>query len=215
MNFVLLSTDMNPSVLHFSRVDSFFKLALLAGATVVCFYGANDLLGMEPEPVRQIMFPGGLELPAPSPRKDPLAPIKAAALVVGGCFGIFYVIRYGWRLFVREVAVRIDYDCVQFHPSITGAPNSLPLSDINLVLFDRADRIPKSDMDAFLHGYSLTGAWAARMGSKMRHMLYIGYKSGESIRLVDNDFDGGVPQLQRVADYLEKMRLAKVRSSAR
>lgn len=128
---------------------------------------------------------------------------------------MFYAARYGWRLFVREVAVRIDYDCIQFHPSITGAPSSLTLGDINLVLFDRADRIPHKDMDALLHGHSLTGAWAARMGSKMRHMLYIECRSGESIRLVDNDFDGGVPQLKRVADYLEKMRLAKVRSSAR
>ncbi len=210
MNFVLLSTDMNPSVLHFSRVDSFFKLALLVGATVVCFYGANDLLGMEPEPVRQIMFPGGLELPAPSPRKDPLAPIRGAVLFIGGCFGIFYVIRYGWRLFVREVAVRVDYDCIYFHPSITGAPRSLPFSDINLVLFDRADKIPQTEIDALLHR-GLTGNWAARMAAQTRHILYIGYRSGESISLADNDFDGGASQLERVADYLEKMRLGKIR----
>lgn len=206
---------MNPSTLHFSRIAGFFKFLLFTGAAVVCFYGALDMLVPDPVPIRHIILPGGLELPAPTPRKDPAEPIRAIVLLIGGCFGIFYAFRYGWRLFVREIAVRIDYDCIRFHPSITGAPSSLPLGDINLVLFDRADKIPQTDMDMFLHGHSLTGNWAARMAAQTRHMLYIGYRSGESIRLVDNDFDGGVPQLQRVADYLEKMRLAKVRSSGR
>lgn len=206
---------MNPSTLHFSRIAGFFKFLLFAGATVVCFYGAYDMLAPDPAPIRQIILPGGLELPAPTPRAYPAEPIRAIILFIGGFFGIFYAVRYGWRLFVRQIAVRIDYDRIHFHPSITGAPNSLPLGDINLVLFDRADKIPQKGMDAFLHGHSPTGAWAARMGSKMRHMLYIGYRSGEGIRLVDNDFDGGAAQLERVADYLEKMRVAKVRSSAR
>ena len=201
---------MNPFVLHFSRIGSIFKFVLLAVATVVCAYGAYDLLIVEPEPVGQIVLPGGLELPAPTSRKDPLAPIRGAILFIGGCFGIFYAVRYGWRSFVGEVAVRIDYDCIHFHPSITGAPSSLPLGDINLVLFDRADKIPQTDIGALLHR-GLTGNWAARMAAQTRHILYIGYRSGESIRLVDNDFDGGASQLERVADYLEKMRLGKIR----
>ena len=206
---------MNPSILHFSRIGSFFKLALFAGATVVCFYGAYDLIGLKPEPVRQIVLPGGLELPAPTPHQDPLAPIRALVLLVGGCFGIFYIFRYGLRLFAREVAVKIENGCLHFHSSFAIAPEKWPLADIAITLFDRADKIPRTDGEAFMQGYAFTTARAAKFGARLRHVLYVQHRSGETISLVDNDFDGGASQLSRFANYLEQMRLSHIRVANR
>lgn len=52
------------------------------------------------------------------------------------------------------------------------------------------------------------------MDAQTRHMFHIKFRSGETIVKVDTDFGGGASQLRRVADYPQKMRLAKVGSSA-
>lgn len=194
---------MNPSILHFSRWGNVFKTLFFAGFAALAFVFAV-LLHREADAPPQRMHLPDLDLPAPAPHRDPLAPVKIPFLVVAGCVCLFYAGRHGARAIARQVAVRIVDGQLHFHPSYTSVPPVLPVADVAKALFDRADRLPGE------------GDRAARLGARLRHGLYLRYRTqgaaGE-LRLVDNDFDGGTEQLCRFAAHLEAWRQSAARTT--
>lgn len=196
---------MNPSILHFSRWGNVFKALFFAGFAALAFVFAVLLHREADAPPQRVRLPD-LDLPAPAPHRDPLAPVKMPFLVVAGCVFLFYAGRHGARAMAREVAVRIVDGQLHFHRSYAPAPAVLPVADVQEALFDRADRLPGE------------GDRAARLGARLRHGLYLRYHAeglaGE-LRLVDNDFDGGTEQLRRFAAHLEAWRQSAVRTAYR
>lgn len=198
---------MNPSLLHFSRSGSLFKAIVFAAFVAALFWLAYELANQSTEPVKMMPLPG-VDLPAIAPRKQPLIWLKMPFLLFMGCIMIFFPGRYWRRAFTQNVAVKIEQGAVHFDSSYMNAPDALPLEKIRLTIFDRADRLLGD-------GGLFTSSWSAKQGSKLRYGLYIEFQSGsnstDNIRLVDNDFEGGKQQLQGFAEYLEKMRLGKIR----
>ena len=196
---------MNPSILHFSRWGNVFKALFFAGFAALAFVFAVLLHREADAPPQRVRLPD-LDLPAPAPHRDPLAPVKMPFLVVAGCVCLFYAGRHGIRAIARQVAVRIVDGQLHFHRSYTSVPPILPVADIAEALFDRADRLPGE------------GDRAARLGARLRHGLYLRYRTqgaeGE-LRLVDNDFDGGTEQLRRFAAHLEAWRQSAARTAYR
>lgn len=196
---------MNPSILHFSRTGSAIKALFFLGFAAIAFAMAGLLHGEREAAPRTVPLPGGLELPAPAPRRDPLAPFKIPAMIVAGGICLFYAGRHGLRVARRDVAARIENYQLHFHTSYAAAPNPLPIGDIVETVVDRADRLPGE------------ASGSARLGMRMRQGLYIAYSAGGGIgelRLVDNDIDGGADQLRRFAAHLDEWRRSAARTAA-
>lgn len=196
---------MNPSILHFSRTGSAIKALFFLGFAAIAFAMAGLLHGEREVAPRTVSLPGGLDLPAPAPRRDPLAPFKIPAMIVAGGICLFYAGRHGLRVVRRDVAARIENRQLHFHASYAVAPNPLPIGDIVETVVDRADRLPGE------------ASGSARLGMRMRQGLYIAYRAGGAIgelRVVDNDIDGGAGQLRRFAAHLDEWRRSAARTAA-
>lgn len=199
---------MNPSILHFSRTGNSFKALLFLGFAVTAFwlmFLMADERRDHPPPTQ--MLPGGLELPMPTPRPGPFAPLKILVLLAAGSASLFYVGRYAKRALTRAVAIKIEGGQLHFHPSFGAMPDQLPVSHIDTAIFDRADRLPETAVLAFFG----TGSSAAKFGARTRHGLYLHYRSGSTsgeARVIDNDVEGGTEQLRRFAAQVEIWRRA-------
>lgn len=217
---------MNPSILYFSRMSAVWKALLFLAASAVLAYVAYAMQQdavragaplAEPGAGREIeganpagdVRAGPMIFPLPGPRSDPLAAIKISLLFVGAALGLFYVGRYARRAAMRGVAARLENRSLLFHSSYWGVPGAIALGDITMLLFDRADRLPETESASWLKALSSGGYWGARQGARMRYMLHVAYRAGgevKSIRLVDNDIEGGAEQLERFAAYIEAHR---------
>ena len=196
---------MNPSILHFSRTGSAMKALFFLAGAAIAFMVANLMYAEREAPERTIRLPD-IELPAPAPRHDPLAPFKIPLLIISGCICLFYVGRHGLRGVTRSVAAKIENGHLHFHSSYDAAINPLPVERVTGTVFDRADRLPGG----------LSGS--ARFGARFRHGLHLRYHaegaSGE-VRLIDNDIDGGTEQLRRFAAHLDGWRQSAARTAQR
>ena len=195
---------MNPSILHFSRTGSAFKALFFLGFAAIAFTMAALLYAERDAPPETRYLSGGVELPAPAPRRDPLAPFKIPAMIVAGGVCLFYVARHGLRAIERGVAARIENRHLHLHSSFGAVSNPLPLGDIVEAVFDRSDRLPGD------------APRSARLGARLRHALYIRYRADGSIcelRLIDNDFDGGADHLRRFAAHLDGWRQSVTRAT--
>lgn len=215
---------MNPSILYFSRVGAAWKALLFLAVSVALAYVAYDMQqrkgradaalaelgeglevkGAAPDPRDLMIYP----LPRPPP--DPLAAVKIPLLLTGAALGLFYVGRHARRALLRGVAVRLENRRLLFHSSYWGVPDAIPLDDVTVLLFDRADRLPETESASWLKAVSQGGYWGARLGARTHYMLHIAYRANrevESVRLVDNDIEGGAMQLERFAAYVEAHRL--------
>lgn len=188
---------MNPSVLHFSRTGSIIKMLFFLGMAAIAFAVAG-LMHAEGEAQPETQYlPGRVELPAPAPRKDPLAPFKIPLLVVAGGVSLFYAGRHGLRAATRAVAARTEGGRLHLHPSYGGEVDPVPVEAVTDAIFDRADRLPGD------------ASGSAKLGARLRHGLYLRYRAGNTTRetrLIDNDIDGGTEQLRRFAAHLEAWR---------
>lgn len=196
---------MNPSILHFSRTGSVIKALFFLGMAAIAFTVAGLMHAERSAPPPTIRLPD-IEMPAPAPHRDPLAPLKMSLLVVAGGVCLFYVGRHGLRGLTRREAVKIENARLHFHPSYGAEPNPLPVDAIAEALFDRADRLPGD------------GPASAKLGARLRHGLYLRYRSGGTsgeLRLIDNDIDGGTEQLRRFATYLDGWRRSAARTAGR
>lgn len=194
---------MNPSILYFSRTGSAIKALFFLGVAAIAFLVANLIYAGREAPPRTIHLPD-IELPAPAPHRDPLAPFKIPLLIIGGCVGLFYAGRHGLRAVTRQVAAKIENGHLHFHPSYGAPPAPMPVASVTAALFDRADRLPGS------------GSGSARFGARFRHGLHLRYHADGStgeVRLIDNDIDGGTEQLRRFAAYLDNWRQSAARTA--
>lgn len=191
---------MNPSVLHFSRTGSIIKMLFFLGMAAIAFAVAGLMRADgEAQPAAQYL-PGGVELPAPAPRKDPLAPFKIPLLVVAGGVSLFYAGRHGLRAATRAVAARTEGGRLHLHSSYGGEVDPVPVEAITDAIFDRADRLPGE------------ASGSAKLGARLRHGLYLRYRAGNAtreMRLIDNDIEGGTDQLRRFAAHLDVWRHAR------
>lgn len=191
---------MNPSVLHFSRTGSIIKMLFFLGMAAIAFAVAGLMhADGEAQPAAQYL-PGGVELPAPAPRKDPLAPFKIPLLVVAGGVSLFYAGRHGLRAATRAVAARTEGGRLHLHSSYGGEIDPVPVEAITDAIFDRADRLPGE------------ASGSAKLGARLRHGLCLRYRAGNAvreIRLIDNDIDGGAEQLRRFAAHLDVWRRSR------
>jgi hypothetical protein len=192
---------LNPSILHFSRTGSVLKALFFLGMAAIAFTVAGLMHAEREAPPRTVRLPD-IELPAPAPHRDPLAPFKVPFLMIAGGVCLFYVGRHGLRGFTRSEAVKIENGALRFHPSYGVEPDPLPLDAVAEALFDRADRLPGD------------GPASAKLGARLRHGLYLRYRaesSMEEVRLIDNDIDGGAEQLRRFAAHLDRWRQSAAR----
>ena len=191
---------MNPSILHFSRTGSIAKMLFFLGTAAIAFAVAG-LMHAEGEAQPEAQYlPGGVELPAPAPRKDPLAPFKMPLLIVAGGVALFYAGRHGLRATTRAVAARTEGGRLHLHSSYGGEGDPVPVEAIADAIFDRADRLPGD------------ASGPAKLGARLRHGLYLRYRAGNAtreIRLIDNDIDGGTEQLRRFAAHLDVWRRSR------
>ena len=188
---------MNPSILHFSRTGSFTKMLFFLGVAAVAFAVAGLMHAEGEGQPEAIYLPGGVELPAPAPRKDPLAPFKMPLLIVAGGVSLFYVGRHGLRAATRAVAARTEGGRLHLHSSYGGEIDPVPVEAITDAIFDRADRLPGE------------ASGSAKLGARLRHGLYLRYRTGNAtreMRLIDNDIEGGTEQLRRFAAHLDAWR---------
>lgn len=188
---------MNPSILHFSRAGSVVKALFFLGFAVLAFAFTVVLFDEGDAPPRTYAPPGGLDLPMPTPQRDPLTPLKLPFLFVAGGVCLFYTGRHAARAVTRKVAVKIENAYLHFHPSYRSAPAMLPVQNVVEAIFDRADRLPGD------------GTSAGKLGAKLRHGLYLRYHAdGEAgeLLLIDNDIGGGAEQLSRFAAHLDAWR---------
>ncbi|PKP88162.1 MAG: hypothetical protein CVT78_02500 [Alphaproteobacteria bacterium HGW-Alphaproteobacteria-17] len=188
---------MNPSTLYFSRAGNLRKAMLFALFAAAAFALAWFEHAERVAPPPTIGLPG-MEFPAPARRDDGVfGALQIPLLVLLGCASLFYVGRFGVRVVRGGVAARIESRALHLHASF-GAASPIPLRDIVELIFDRADRLPGEG-----------GGGAARIGARLRHGLYLRYRSaggdGE-VRLLDNDVEGGVDQLRRFAGQLDAWR---------
>ncbi len=196
---------MNPSILHFSRKGSVLKALFFLGMAAIAFTVAGLMHAEREAPPRTVRLPG-IELPAPAPHRDPLAPFKVPFLMIAGGVCLFYVGRHGLRGFTRSEAVKIENGALRFHPSYGVEPNPLPLNALAEARFDRADRLPGD------------GPASAKLGARLRHGLYLRYQAHGSmgaLHLIDNDIDGGTEQLRRFAAHLDHWRQSAARVGQR
>lgn len=193
---------MNPSILHFSRAGNLGKALLFAAFAAAAFALAWTEHAERIAPPPTIRLPG-LEFPAPAHRDDDLlGSLQIPFLLLLGSASLFYVGRFGARVVRGGVAARIEGHALYLHASY-GAASPVPVRDIAEVIVDRADRLPGEG-----------GGGSARLGARLRHGLYLRYRSGgddREVRLFDNDVEGGVDQLRRFAGQLDAWR----RSGAR
>ncbi|MCW5647010.1 MAG: hypothetical protein KIT23_07280 [Sphingopyxis sp.] len=193
---------MNPSILNFSRAGNLWKAMLFAVFAAAAFALAWIEHTERVAPPQTIGLPG-MEFPAPVRRDDDLlGPLQIPFLVLLGSASLFYVGRFGARVVRGGVAARIEGHALHLHASY-GAASPVPVGDITEVIVDRADRLPGE-----------RGGGAARIGARLRHGLYLRYRSGggdREVRLFDNDVEGGADQLRRFAGQLDAWR----RSGAR
>lgn len=197
---------MNPSILHFSRAGSVIKALFFLGMAAFAFTVAGLMHAERDAPPETMYLPGGVELPAPAPHRDPLEAFKIPFLVIAGGVCLFHVGRHGLRSLTRREAVRIENGRLHFHASYGVEPNPLPVDAIAEALFDRADRLPGD------------GPASARLGARLRHCLYLCYRadgSTDEVRLIDNDFDGGAEHLRRFAAHLDSWRQSAARTAGR
>ena len=191
---------MNPSILHFARAGSIIKMLFFLGMAAIAFAVAGLMHAEgEAQPATQYL-PGAVELPAPAPRKDPLAPFKIPLLVVAGGVALFYAGRHGLRATTRAVAARTEGGRLHLHSSYGGEIDPVPVEAITDAIFDRADRLPGE------------ASGSAKLGARLRHGLYLRYRAGNATRetrLIDNDIDGGTEQLRRFAAHLDVWRHAR------
>jgi hypothetical protein len=190
---------LNPSILHFSRTGGVIKMLFFLGVAAIAFAVAGLMYAEReaPPPTRHL---SGIELPAPAPHRDPLAPLKMPLLVVAGCVCLFYAGRHGLRAAAREVAARTEGGRLHLHPSYGAEAGPLPVETITDAIFDRADRLP-GDASA-----------SVKLGARLRHGLYLRYRAGSvtrELRLIDNDIEGGTEQLRRFAAHLDVWRQSR------
>lgn len=191
---------MNPSVLHFSRTGSIIKMLFFLGTASIAFAVAGLMHAEGEAPPAMQYLPGGVELPAPAPRKDSLAPFKIPLLVVAGGVSLFYAGRHGLRAATRAVAARTEGGRLHLHSSYGGEVDPVPVEAITDAIFDRADRLPGE------------ASGSAKLGARLRHGLYLRYRAGNAtheMRLIDNDIEGGTDQLRRFAAHLDVWRHAR------
>lgn len=196
---------MDPSILHFSRTGGAIKALFFLGVAAIAFALAGLMHAENNAPPRVVAGMSDIALPAPVPRRDPLAPFKMPLLVVAGSVCLFYVGRHGLRSLTRQTAVRIENGLLYFHSSYGADPNPLPAADIAEAICDRADRLPGE----------VSGA--AKLGARLRHGLYLRYRAegtSRELRLIDNDFDGGAEHLRRFAAQLDLWRRSAARTRA-
>lgn len=194
---------MNPSILHFSRTGSVLKALFFLGMAAIAFTVSGLMHAEREAPPRTVRLPD-IELSAPAPHRDPLAPFKVPFLMIAGGVCLFYVGRHGLRGFMRSEAVKIENGALRFHPSYGARPNPLPLDAIAEALFDRTDRLPGD------------GPASAKLGARLRHGLYLRYRVDGSLKevcLIDNDFDGGAEHLRRFAAHLDSWRQSAARTA--
>ncbi|SEH18461.1 hypothetical protein SAMN05428974_2694 [Sphingopyxis sp. YR583] len=175
-------------------MGSVIKALFFLGVAAIAFTVAG-LIHIEREAPRETMLlPGGLDLPAPAPHRDPLAPLKMPFLVAAGGVSLFFAGRHGLRAATREVAARAEGGRLHLHASYGAEASPLPIDAITDAIFDRADRLPGG------------GSGPVKLGARLRHGLYLRYRAGSAVhelRLIDNDIDGGAEQLRRFAAYLD------------
>lgn len=175
------------------------------GVAAIAFTVASLMHGDSTAEPETMVVPGGLDLPAPTQRKDPLAPFKTALLIVAGGASIFYAGRHGLRAATRTVAARAEGGRLHLHSSYGGPADPVPVEAITDAIFDRADHLPGA------------GSGSAKLGARLRHGLYLRYRVSDTIceaRLIDNDVDGGAEQLRRFAANLDMWRAARRDRSA-
>ncbi|WP_194953290.1 hypothetical protein [Sphingopyxis solisilvae] len=188
---------MNPSTLYFSRAGNLRKALLFAlfAAAALALAWFEHAERVAPPPT--IGLPG-MEFPAPAPRDNGvLGPLQIPFLLLLGSASLFYVGRFGLRVVRGGVAARIEGHALHLHGSY-GAASPVLVSDIAEMIVDRADRLPGEG-----------GGGAARIGARLRHGLYLRYRSADGdgeVRLLDNDVEGGVDQLRRFAGQLDAWR---------
>jgi hypothetical protein len=190
---------LNPSILHFSRTGSILKMLFFLGLAAIALAVAS-LMHAEREAPPQSLHLSGVELPAPGPRRDPLAPFKIPLLIVAGGVCLFYAGRHGLRAVTREVAARTEGGRLYLHSSYGAEADPLPIEAIIDAIFDRADRLPGD------------ASGSANLGARLRHGLYLRYRAGgatRELRLIDNDIDGGTEQLRRFAAHLDAWRQSR------
>lgn len=188
---------MNPSILYFSRAGNLRKAMLFALFAAAAFALAWIEHAESVAPPPTIGLPG-MEFPAPTRRDDGvLGALQIPFLLLLGSASLFYVGRFGARAVRGGVAARIKGHALYLHASY-GTASPVPMGDIAEMIVDRADRLPGEG-----------GGGAARIGARLRHGLYLRYRSGgddREVRLFDNDVEGGVDQLRRFAGQLDAWR---------
>lgn len=197
---------MNPSILHFSRTGNITKMLFFLGMAAIAFAVAGLMHAEGEAPPETLYLPDGVELPAPAPHKDPLAPFKMALLIVAGGVCFFYAGRHGLRAATREVAARTEGGRLHLHSSYGAEIGAMPVEAITDAIFDRADRLPGD------------ASGSAKLGARLRHGLYLRYRSDgatRELRLIDNDVDGGTEQLRRFAAHLDAWRQSRRTSNGR
>lgn len=170
------------------------------GMAAIAFAVAGLIHAESGAPPETVYLPGGLELPSPASRRDPLAPFKIPLLIVAGGVCLFYAGRHGLRSVTREVAAKAEGGHVHFHSSYGAEAASFPVEAIVEAIVDRADRLPGE------------GSGSAKLGARLRHGFYLRYHVGgatRELRLIDNDIDGGADQLRRFAAYLDAWRQSR------
>lgn len=191
---------MNPSILHFSRTGNIIKMLFFLGMAAIAFAVAS-LMHAEREALPETMhLPGGVELPAPAPRKDPLTPFKMPLLIVAGGVCLFYAARHGLRAVTREVAAKTEGGRLHLHSSYGAEAGPVPVEAITEAIFDRADRLPGD------------ASGSMKLGARLRHGLYLGYRTNgatRELKLIDNDIDGGKEQLRRFTAHLDAWRQSR------
>lgn len=195
---------MNPSILHFSRFGAAWKtllcLAIIPGLLWIVMEMYRD--ASEPPPPAPALSNEALVIhPAPK-RVDSIAPYRSIVLLGGAAFLVFGVARHGRRALFPAVAAKLENRSLHFDPSYVAGGSPVALDDVLAVRFGRGDVVTEEYDEAVVQ----TGA---RMGARLRHVLLIEYRvdrSRETVRIIDNDVDGGSEQLRRFAAYLQAHR---------
>ncbi len=200
---------MNATILHFSHSGNALKSLFFLGLAAAAFWLTFEMLDDRrdrPSPMQAL--PGGLTLPAPTPRPNPLAPLKILVLLGAGSVSLFYGGRHAARALSRRAAIKIEGGSLHFNPSFGAMPDTWPVEHIDVAIFDRADRLPEGPALAIFG----LGSGAAKFGARTRHGLYLHYRRGSETgeaRIIDNDVDGGAEQLRRFAAQLDMWRDAR------
>jgi hypothetical protein len=144
----------------------------------------------------------------------------AILLAFCGLYFLWTAVFSLWRMFVDAPAVELHDAFVATHKSFVGKPRVISLSSIVDAAFDRADRIHlqygRMEKAVMLGGPALSprsggtwgAAWGARQSAKCRTILQIIYRDDhdriQSLRLMDNQIDGGKWAMARFARDLRR-----------